>query len=204
MKNIDLDFANIDRWPLVAKVIIILVTCLLLLGVIYVLIISPQLEILDQAKHQESTLKQVFITQQSLASRLEMYQQRVEKMKIRLNSEISQLPSEIEIANFLIEMSQIGIKSGLQLEHFNPQPEEPLQFYAELPIRLKVKGQYHQVGQFVNYMASMSRIVTFDDFSLRQIKHSKKLKLVMEGTVKTYRYLDTLETELRSDADQEI
>ncbi len=204
MKNIELDFENIDRWPIVAKVIAVAAICLFLLGFFYVLMIAPQLEMLRQEKHKESELKQIFITQKTLASSVDIYQQRAKKMQTRLRAIRNQLPSDTGIAGFLSEMSQIGIKSGLQFEYFNPQPERPLKFYAELPIQLKVQGKYHEVGQFVSYVASMSRIVSFDDFSLRSIKHSTKIELVMEGTVKTYRYLDTLDTELTAYADHEI
>jgi type IV pilus assembly protein PilO len=113
----------------------------------------------------------------------------MEEMKISFGAMLRQLPSKTEVANLLADVSQTGMSSGLEFELFKPGSEVPADFYAELPIQIRVIGDYHQFGEFVSKVAALPRIVTLHDFSI-QGKDKEEGKLAMDITAKTYRYFD--------------
>lgn len=107
---------------------------------------------------------------------------------------LRQLPNKTEVAGLLVDVSQTGLAAGLEFELFQPQNEIPKEFYAELPIKLRVRGRYHEFGDFVSGLVSLPRIVTLHNFSIRRAGNKKgepgKQPLILEATAKTYRYLD--------------
>lgn len=104
---------------------------------------------------------------------------------------LQQLPGKTEVAELLVDISRIGIISGLEFELFKPAAESPKEFYAELPIQLRVKGNYHQFGNFASATAALSRIVTLHDLTLSSSdKKDGDGRMTMEATAKTYRYLE--------------
>jgi type IV pilus assembly protein PilO len=116
---------------------------------------------------------------------------------------LRQLPSKTEMTELLVDISQTALSAGLEVELFQPGPETPKDFYAEKPIKLKMIGTYHQFGTFISGVASLPRVVilTMHDVSLTPLKAPAKgaepaanEQLVLQGTVKTYRYLDDSET----------
>jgi type IV pilus assembly protein PilO len=115
-------------------------------------------------------------------------------MKLSFGAMLRQLPDKTEVADLLVDVSQTGLASCLEFELFKPLAEVPREFYAELPIQIKVTGHFHEFGNFISGLAALPRIVTIHDI---KIKHSSKSykknegsKLVLEATAKTYRYLD--------------
>jgi type IV pilus assembly protein PilO len=104
---------------------------------------------------------------------------------------LRQLPNRTEVADLLVDVSQTGLAAGLEFELFQPQAEVPKDFYAELPIKIRVVGTYHEFGEFVSGLAALPRIVTIHDVQIspRQSK-SKSGELVLEAMARTYRYLD--------------
>jgi type IV pilus assembly protein PilO len=99
---------------------------------------------------------------------------------------LRQLPSQTEVAELLVDISQTGLANGLEFKLFKPRDEAPAEFYAELPIQLVVTGDYHEFGKFVSDVAALPRIVTLQDISIKP----SGSQLTMEATAKTYRYLD--------------
>ena len=189
LNNLNLDPNNIGSWPVAARAIVILLLCVTILFAGYYLDTSDQLDVLDRAQAKEKTLKQTFESKQSKAANLDAYKTQMAEMKRSFGALLQQLPSKTEVADLLVDVSRIGIQSGLEFELFKPEAETPKDFYAELPIGIRVKGNYHQFGNFVSGTAALPRIVTLHDFS---ISSGKKVSdgMIMEATAKTYRYLD--------------
>jgi type IV pilus assembly protein PilO len=104
---------------------------------------------------------------------------------------LRQLPNQTEVADLLVDVSQTGLASGLEFELFKPKSENPMEFYAELPISIRVIGDYHEFGEFVSGVAALPRIVTLHNISIGRAKG----ELAMNLTAKTYRYLEDEERE---------
>jgi type IV pilus assembly protein PilO len=157
-----------------------------------------QLAELDRHERKEKQLKDTFKAKVNKAANLEAYKQQMVEMEQSFGAMLKQLPSRTEVAELLVDISQTGLASGLEFELFKPQGEVPLEFYAELPIQLRVIGEYHEFGNFVSGVAALPRIVTLHDFSISPQKEGGKL--VMEAKAKTYRYLDEDELQAQEQA----
>lgn len=188
----ELDFQDMGNWPLPAKVMAIVLICAVILFAGYWFDTKDQQEEIDRLVQKEHKLQKDFKTNARKAANLELYKQQMVDMQQSFGAMLKQLPSKTEVAELLVDISQTGLASGLEFELFQPTAEIPKEFYAELPIKLRVTGQYHEFGNFVSGVAALPRIVTLHDFS---IKPDKDGKLVMEATAKTYRYLDEEETQ---------
>jgi type IV pilus assembly protein PilO len=105
---------------------------------------------------------------------------------------LRQLPGKTEVPNLLVDISQTGLAAGLQEKLFQPAPELTKGFYAELPIKIRLVGSYHQFGQFVSGIAALPRIVTLHDIEIKPVGNDKSGydNLTMDITAKTYRYID--------------
>ncbi len=113
-------------------------------------------------------------------------------MKVILNSMLRQLPSKNEMSDLIVDVSQTALASGIDNELFEPGAEILKEFYAEKPISLRMVGKYHQFGAFVSGVASLPRVVilTMHDISLKPVGDGESGQLLLEGTARTYRYLD--------------
>jgi len=189
----DIDFSNIGNWAIVPKVITITVLCILILVVGYVLDTSEQTGDLENLQKKETELKQLYELKQAKAANLDSYRAQLEDIQKTFGSLLSQLPSKTEVADLLTDITQTGLSNGLEFELFKPKDEKPQEFYAELPIEIKVKGQYHEFGKFMSGVASLPRIVTIHDFTISKSKNKTKPnreELILEANANTYRYLD--------------
>lgn len=182
----DLDWQDMGNWPGPAKAGAVTALCVAILFAGYWFDTKNQIEDLERHEKKERTLKRDFKTNSAKAANLELYKQQMAEMKQSFGAMLKQLPSKTEVAGLLVDVSQTGLASGLEFELFQPAPEVPLDFYAELPIKLRVTGLYHEFGAFVSGVAALPRIVTLHDFSIIPRKDGK---LTMEATAKTYRYL---------------
>ena len=196
LNNLNLDPNNIGSWPVAARAIVILLLCIALLFAGYYLDTSDQLLELKTAQTKETTLKKEFEDKQTKATNLTAYKEQMLEMQRSFGALLQQLPGKTEVAEVLVDISRIGIISGLEFELFKPEAETPKEFYAELPIKIRVKGSYHQFGNFASATAALSRIVTLHDLTLSSAKKQKDSdgRMTMEATAKTYRYLDEEET----------
>jgi type IV pilus assembly protein PilO len=169
--NIDfnnLDPNNIGSWPVAARIIVIILLCAALLFAGYYFDTSDQLLTLEQAATKEKSLKQEFEKKEAKAINLDTYKAQMQEMERSFGALLQQLPGKTEVAELLVDISRIGIQSGLEFELFKPQPEIPKEFYAELPIQIRVTGKYHQFGNFASQTAALSRIVVTTSWSCPQ------------------------------------
>jgi len=191
LNNLNLDPNNIGSWPLAARVAVLVLLCFALLFAGYYLDTSDQLFELETARAKEISLKQEFETKQAKAANLAAYQEQMEEMQRSFGALLQQLPGKTEVAGLLVDISRIGILSGLEFELFKPEAEKPKEFYAELPIKIRVKGTYHQFGNFASGTAALPRIVTLHNLSITSKgKKDGDGRMIMEATAKTYRYLE--------------
>jgi type IV pilus assembly protein PilO len=203
MKFVD-DLRNLDRnnvggWPKSVKTffIVLLVGVIVLAG--WYFKVSSEQDVLAQGVQQEAKLKSEFSSKQAQAVNLDALRTQLDDMKDMLRQLLRQLPSKTEMPELLVDISQTALAAGIDVELFKPGPETPKEFYAEQPIQLRMIGTYHQFGTFISGVASLPRVVilTMHDVSLTPLKPGSKGSdpvpggmLVLQGTVKTYRYLD--------------
>ncbi|MDP1708975.1 MAG: type 4a pilus biogenesis protein PilO [Gammaproteobacteria bacterium] len=183
-----LDFQDVGNWPQPVKTLAIALVFIAVLGAGYWFDTSNQWEILQKERSEETVLKQTFEFKQSKAANLNAYKQQLAEMKQSFGALLRQLPSKAEVADLLVDISQTGLASGLEFELFKPEPELHKDFYAELPITIKVTGDYHKFGNFVSGVAALPRIVTLHDITISHVS-DKDARLVMAITAKTYRYI---------------
>ena len=186
----ELDLSNIGTWPAPIKAVIILILCVGMGAGYYKLHTEDQLAGLEKQQKSEQKLRKTFEQKQAKAVNLDRYKAQLEEMKQSFGTMLRQLPDKTEVAELLVDVSQTGLATGLEFELFDPQGEERKEFYAELPIKIKVKGSYHQFGAFISGLASLPRIVTIHDISIKPKSKKSGGLLVMDATAKTYRYLD--------------
>jgi type IV pilus assembly protein PilO len=185
-----LDLANVARWPAAARAVVIL---FLMGGVIFLgywFHTKDQLLELAQAEQQELDLRVIFEKKAQQAANLEAYEKQLEEMRESFGAMLRQLPNKTEVADLLVDVSQTGLASGLEFELFQPQAENPREFYAELPISIRVIGEYHEFGNFVSGVAALPRIVTLHNVNINRVGNNL---LSMDLTAKTYRYLENEE-----------
>ena len=192
----DLDIGNVGLWPLPVKLVVVLIICLICGAAGYYLDTQGQLKILAKVEAKEKVLRTTFEEKQGKAANLDSYKLQLEEMRQSFGTMLRQLPNKTEVAELLVDVSQTGLASGLEFELFQPEAEVPKEFYAELPIKLKVKGRYHEFGDFISGLAALPRIVTIHDITINakvqssQQSDTQPEMLTLEATAKTYRYLD--------------
>ena len=190
----NLDFSNIGSWPVAVKGVLIAIVAVGVLTLGYFVDIQAQQENLDRITVKEKSLKEDFEFKQAKAANLESYKTQMVEMEDSFGAMIRQLPSKTEVEDLLVDISQTGLASGIEFQLFKPLAEKHIEFYAELPITLKMTGTYHQFGEFVSGIAALPRIVTLENISIIGGKgKDKKGALTMDVTAKTYRYLDESE-----------
>jgi len=193
-----LDWRDPGRWPFsirVGAVVVWFFVVTLLLG--YVWVWQTKSPELDQAQSQEQALRTEFQNKHAKAVNLEVYKQQLKDIERSFGALLRQLPGKTEVPNLLIDISQTGLAAGLEEKLFQPGPEQKKDFYAELPIKIRLSGGYHQLAQFVSGIAALPRIVTLHDIEITPTnKDTSYDQLTLDLTAKTYRYLD--EEELAS------
>ncbi len=157
----------------------------------YLLVWTQDRPRLLQAEAREQTLRQEFMTKQQRAANLDAYKAQLAEMRRSFGAMLRQLPGRTEVPNLLVDISQTGLAAGLQEKLFQPGPEVDKGFYAELPIRIRLVGSYHEFGKFVSGIAALPRIVTLQDIQITPVaNHGSGFDdLTMDVTAKTYRYI---------------
>jgi type IV pilus assembly protein PilO len=186
-------------WPLIPKVT-------LLIGVFAVLLVagwwflwSDQLVELETKQQEEETLKQQFLDKKKQAVNLDLYVEQLAEIDRSFGALLKQLPNKSEIEALLIEVNQAGLGRGLQFDLFRPGAEEVKDFYAVLPISVKINGGYHDFGAFAADIAKLPRIVTLNNIT---ITPGQGGVLALDATTKTFRYLDDEEVARQKKAAQ--
>lgn len=164
LRNIDLN--DVAGWPRSVKVAAAVLICIVILAAGYWFIIKDQLAELEKEERAEIALREEFRNKKALAVNLEAYKQQMVEMQERFGVMLRQLPNRTEVPELLIDITQTGLGRGLQFDLFQPRNKRVADFYAELPVNIKVRGTYHQLGEFVSDVAALPRIVTIDDLVL--------------------------------------
>lgn len=193
----NLDRNNVGGWPQSVKIFFTALLFALIVFVGWYTYISGQQDDLQTLADKEVKLRQEFVTKQAKSVNLEALQQQLDEMQDMLRQLLRQLPSKTEMPELLVDISQTAQSAGLQTDLFQPGTEAKKDFYAEKPITLRMTGTYHQFGAFISGVASLPRVVilTMHDVSLTPKSPVKAGgasdgQLILQGTVKTYRYLD--------------
>lgn len=174
--------------PLLAKLVLLLGVFILLLGAAYAVDWRAQWEDLEAQRAEEARLKSEYRIKKTQAINLELYRAQVREIETSFGTLLKQLPNKSQMESLIVEINQAGLGRGLQFELFKPAPQETLRdFYAELPISLRIAGKYHDMGAFTSDIAQLSRIVTLNDLALAVTREGN---LVMDTTARTFRYLD--------------
>jgi type IV pilus assembly protein PilO len=182
-----LHIRDAGNWPLLPKIVI--------LGVLFLLILlagaffdwRDQFEALDKAQDEEIKLREAYASKKAKAVNLDLYVQQLKEIEQSFGALLKQLPNKSEMDALLTDINQAGLGRGLQFELFRPATQERMaDFYAELPISVRITGNYHDMGAFASDVAQLPRIVTLNDVGIVNDKGT----LIMEATAKTFRYLD--------------
>ncbi len=185
-KNLDIE--NIGEWPIMVKI------CGAILVFVVIGFLGWQYDLkamenkVEQAKKREIELKGSFEFKQQKAANLPALKQQLKDIEETFGDLLKRLPSKSEIGELLVDISQQGLGAGLEFELFKPGDEQPRDFYAEVPIEIKVLGSYHQFGNFISGVSDLPRIVTNNQITIYRDK--KEGEMVLETIAKTYRYID--------------
>jgi len=191
LKNIDIN--NIPGWPLPVKIVGIALICVGLLFGGYWFLIADELAEYEQVQQKETGLKETYLNKKGLAINLPAYKLQMDEMHQAFGTLLRQLPNKTEVPNLLVDITQAGLGRGLNFVLFKPEKEKPQDFYAELPINIKVTGGYHELGQFVSDLAALPRIVTIGGIDIST--DTKTGILTMSSVARTFRYLEPEEIE---------
>lgn len=186
----DLDFNNIGSWPAALKVIVGILAFVVLLFLGYHFHLKDLQAHLERTQGQEVTLRKEFADKSFRAANLDAYKEQLVEIEERFGTLLKQLPSDTEVPGLLEDITQMGLNSGLEFESITLQPEVAQQFYIELPIRIVVQGNYHDIATFVSSVAGLPRIVTLHDFDIVPLSEGNPDLLKMNILAKTYRYHD--------------
>jgi type IV pilus assembly protein PilO len=189
----NLDPRDVGRWPIIARgVAIAAVFVLVAIAGTYFFVWNDDRPILQKAQQDELDLRSQFETKQQRAANLEAYKTQLAEMERSFGAMLRQLPGKTEVPNLLVDISQTGLAAGLQEKLFQPAPEQSKGFYAELPIKIRLVGSYHEFGAFISGIAQLPRIVTLHDITITPVDVAKGGydNLTMDVTAKTYRYIE--------------
>jgi type IV pilus assembly protein PilO len=190
----NIDFKNAGSLPMPVKLVLLSFLAIVLIGVGYWFLWSPEIDELDQAKAKEQELRQTFLSKKAQAIKVDAYKQQMIDIEKTFGALLKQLPDKSQMDGLLTDINQAGLGRGLEFDLFKPGQETVADFYAEMPIQIKIKGNYHDVGAFATDISKLSRIVTLNDLNIAPVtKDSKDSVLALEATAKTYRYLDSSE-----------
>jgi type IV pilus assembly protein PilO len=175
-------------WPALPKLLLLVAILVGVLVIAYFIDWQGQLEDLEAGRAQEAKLKQEYVDKKRQAVNLDLLRAQLREIETSFGTLLKQLPNKSQMEALLVDINQAGLGRGLQFELFKPaQSETQREFYAELPISIKLTGNYHDMGAFASDIGQLPRIVTLNDIALNVGKDGV---LTMDTTAKTFRYLD--------------
>lgn len=199
-ENIQRQFRGLDpndpsRWPVLPRALLCVAIALAVAAVLWYVLIKDYEDTLEQERNTEVTLRQDFSQKLSKAVSLDGLKKQREQVQQYVTQLEKQLPSKAEMAALLSDINQAGLGRSLQFETFRPGAMVVKEYYAELPIALKVTGRFHDIGSFASDVAYLSRIVTLNNLSIVPVGKDGSEVLSMEATARTFRYLDADEVQ---------
>lgn len=191
-----LDTSDPGRWPLPFRIAAVTLT---FVGVVafgvYMFVVKTDIPVLEAAERQEQELRASFEQKQRKAANFDAYRTQLAEIERSFGTMLRQLPGRTEVPNLLTDIAQTGLGAGLEQNLFQPMGEIQKDFYAELPIKIRLTGSYHEMGNFVSGIAALPRIVTLHDVTIVPARADAVDELTLDVTAKTYRYLDEDTTE---------
>jgi len=184
LKNLDPN--NPGQWPLPVQLTVFVIVFILILFGGYKVDISKQLEEVTKLESKEQDLKNTYETKQKKVANLDKLKEQMKEMEQSFGDMIRQLPNKTEVDALIVDISQEGLSAGLEFDLFKPRGDVSSEFYIETPIDITVRGDYHQLGEFVSGIAALPRIVTTHNITVNKADD----KLSMTAVAKTYRALD--------------
>jgi type IV pilus assembly protein PilO len=182
-----LNFREVGSWAPLPKVIVLSLVVLFIVALGAFFDWKDQWDTLQTAQQEEGRLKEQFTQKKAKAINYDLYVQQLAEIEQSFGALVKQLPNRSEIDALLTDINQAGLGRGLQFDLFRPAPQERMaDFYAELPINIKITGNYHDIGAFASDVAALPRIVTLNDVAITNDKGT----LTMDAVAKTFRYLD--------------
>ena len=203
MKKLLEQFRNLNTrdpgsWPPLPQAMLLIGLLVAIVAMGYFFDWQDEMDSLDAGRQQEAKLKDEYVAKMQQAINLDLYRQQLREIDSSFGALLRQLPNRSQMDALLVDINQAGLGRGLQFDLFRPAPAETKrEFYAELPVTLKLNGSYHDMGQFASDIGQLSRIVTLNDIALTGGKDGN---LVMDVTAKTFRYLDDEEVAAQSRA----
>ncbi|MBR0567962.1 type 4a pilus biogenesis protein PilO [Azoarcus sp. L1K30] len=192
LNRLQQDFQNLDPndpgvWPLAPRVAVFVMLFVATIAAAWWFDWSEQAVVLEQREAEELQLRQDWLAKKRLAVNLDEHKRQLAEIDRQFGALLKQLPNRAEMDSLLSDINQAGLGRGLQFELFKPGSDQVKDFYAEMPIDIKVNGGYHDLGEFASDVARMPRIVTLNNISLDAAKDGR---LTLEAKATTYRYLD--------------
>lgn len=182
-----LNFREVGNWAPLPKAILLALIVLFFVALGAFFDWKDQWDTLQAAQQEEGRLKEQFTQKKAKAINYDLYVQQLAEIEQSFGALVKQLPNRSEIDALLTDINQAGLGRGLQFDLFRPAPQERMaDFYAELPIAIKITGNYHDIGAFASDVAALPRIVTLNDVAIANDKGT----LTMDAVAKTFRYLD--------------
>ncbi len=185
----NLDPNNPGLWPFPIQLLAIALAALALLFAGWHFDLSDQRDVLAAEVQKEQDLKKTFETKQKKVANLKALKEQMEEMKQSFGDMLRQLPNKTEVAGLIVDISQVGLAAGLEFDLFKPGKEQAKEFYSELPIDINVKGNYHELGEFISGIAALPRIVTTHNINVSKANAESNI-LTMKAIAKTYRALE--------------
>ena len=173
-------------WPWSAKLFVLGLMFLLVMVLAALFDWRDQWDQLEAGQKEEETLRQNWLGKKQQAVNLEAYRQQLKDIEQQFGALLKQLPNKSEVDALLTDINQAGLGRGLEFELFRPGAQRVADFYAELPIQIKVSGSYHDMGAFASDVAQLPRIVTLNDLAIS----NDRGVLSLDAEAKTFRYLD--------------
>ncbi len=191
-----LDTSDPGRWPLPFRVagVVIAFVAVIAFG-FYMFVVKTDMPVLARAQQDERDLRKTFEQKQRKAANYDAYRTQLAEIQRSFGTMLRQLPGKTEVPSLLVDISQTALGAGLEQQLFQPMGEVQKEFYAEQPIKIRFTGTYHELGTFVSGVAALPRIVTLHDISIKPAGKDAPGELTLDGTAKTYRYLDADSTE---------
>jgi len=192
-----LDTSDPGRWPLPIRIGAVgaVFVAVVAFGV-YMFVIKDEVPLLERVQAEEIELRGQFEDRQRKAANFDAYRAQLAEIERDFGAMLRQLPGKTEVPSLLVDISQTGLGAGLEEQLWQPTLEVQKDFYAELPIKLRYTGSYHEFGNFVSGIAALPRIVTLHDITIRRASgDGSPDELTLDATAKTYRYLDEEATE---------
>lgn len=198
----EIDFENIGAWPLYFKVAVLVISVITIYFLMDWLLISGKQEKLEGLISEEERQREFFINKEKALFDIKDYKKQLQTIESRLAKLTKKLPGVNELPNLINQISQAGHVSGLSFKEIKILPEKKFKYYVELPINIKVEGNYHQFGDFIGKVSNMPRVITFHDLSLgsSKVKNSDANNLEMQVLAKTYRYVELEEDDTNEES----